>query len=247
MGLFQRVSRLVRGVLSHFVSGLEEKSPEALLEAAREDYREQVAGYHQALARIAGIAERLKGQIESKTEKSAILESRIMANLKAGNEEMAGTLARELSDLKADLEADSREYRETEAAYHDNLKHLKQVQQEFSRKIGELERQLNRAKVKEAQAEAAATLSGLSFETGDAGDTLKRVEEVVGKKLEISAGQLRLTKDLADDGSVEAREAERRMLEQDALAEFKKQRGLTADSPAGELAEKPSGESSESE
>ncbi|MFP4309948.1 MAG: PspA/IM30 family protein [Desulfococcaceae bacterium] len=163
MGLFQRISRLARGFLSHFIGGLEEKSPEALLEAARDDHREQVAGCQQALARIAGISERLKQRIERKTEKSEILESRIMANLKAGDEEMAGTLARELAELKSDLESDSKEYRETEAAYQDNLKNLKRIQQEFSAKINGLERQLNRAKVKEAQAEAAATLSGLSF------------------------------------------------------------------------------------
>jgi phage shock protein A len=245
MGLFQRISRLTRGFLSHFIGGLEEKSPEALLEAAREDYREEVASYQQALARIAGISERLKQQIERKTEKSEILENRIMANLKAGNEEMAGTLARELAELKSDLESDSKEYRETEAAYQDNLKNLKRIQQEFSAKINDLERQLNRAKVREAQAEAAATLSGLSFETGDAGDTLKRAEEVVDRKLEDASGRLRLTKDLGGEGTVEARETERRMLEQDALAEFKKQHGLPPGSKVEALPEKTSGTESE--
>jgi phage shock protein A len=158
---------------------------------------------------------------------------------------MAGTLARELAELKSDLESDSKEYRETEAAYQDNLKNLKRIQQEFSAKINDLERQLNRAKVKEAQAEAAATLSGLSFETGDAGDTLKRAEEVVDRKLEDASGRLRLTKDLGGGGTVEGREAERRMLEQDALAEFKKQHGLPAGAEMKAISEKSSKTDSE--
>ena len=63
-----------------------------------------MAQYNMALARMAGIAERLKSQIKRKTLRAQDLEQRIMANHRAGNLELAGSLARELQELKADLD-----------------------------------------------------------------------------------------------------------------------------------------------
>ena len=161
MDLLRRFLRLARGFLGLFIGDLEEQSPEALLETAKQDYSRRVAQYHQSLARIAGVGERLKLQIEDKVAKSKILDQRILANLKAGNSELAGALARELRDLKSDLEVDVHEFRETEEAYQSNLKSIKLVQHDFAAKVKRLERQLDRAQVKEAQAEAVSGLSGV--------------------------------------------------------------------------------------
>jgi len=103
MGLFARVGRLFRGFVGLFISGLEESNPEALMDSARQEFREKMVQYNQALARMAGVAERLKGQVKMKTQRAQDLERRILANHQAGNAELAGTLARELQELKADL------------------------------------------------------------------------------------------------------------------------------------------------
>src|SRR6476620_6572565 len=115
-----RLSRLVRGFFSLFISGLEERNPEALMEAARQEFRDKMAQYNSALAQMAGVAERLKSQIRGKTTRAQELERRILANHSAGNLELAGTLARELQDLKADLGHDTAELAETEGAYQNN-------------------------------------------------------------------------------------------------------------------------------
>ena len=59
--------------------------------------------YNLALAKMAGVAERLKVQVKGKAARAQDLERRILANHAAGNLELAGTLARELQELKADL------------------------------------------------------------------------------------------------------------------------------------------------
>src|SRR6516225_5665781 len=109
-----RLSRLFRGFLGLFISGLEERNPEALMEAARQEFRNKMTQYNAALAQMAGVAERLKNQIKSKTTRAQDLERRILANHHAGNLELAGALARELQDLKADLGVDTNELQETE-------------------------------------------------------------------------------------------------------------------------------------
>ena len=68
--MFSRIGRLVRGFFSLFITGLEEANPEALMAAARDDFRAKMVQYNQALARMAGVAERLKGQVRMKATRA---------------------------------------------------------------------------------------------------------------------------------------------------------------------------------
>src|SRR4026208_723629 len=221
-----RLSRLLRGFFGLFISGLEERNPEALMEAARQEFRNKMVQYNLALAQMAGVAERLKNQIRGKTGRAQELERRILANHQAGNMELAGTLARELQELKADLTTDTTELQETENAYQGNLRQAKLVQKEFEEKVNRLQKQLSQVKIKEAQAEAAAALSSVAFKVGDLGDSMKTVEEVLTKRYERSAGKAGVAADLVDMGKIQEKEAERKALEQSALAEFLASQGI---------------------
>jgi phage shock protein A len=231
-----RLSRLLRGFLGLFISGLEERNPEALMEAARQEFRQKMTQYNLALAQMAGVAERLKNQIKTKTTRAQELERRILANHHAGNMELAGTLARELQELKSDLTVDTNELQETETAYQGNLRQAKLSQKEFEEKINRLQKQLSQVKIKEAQAEAAAALSSVAFKVGDLGDSMKTVEEVLAKRYEKSAGKARVAADLVDMDKIQEKETERKALEQTALAEFLASQGIqspaAAESPA---------------
>src|SRR5262247_498843 len=231
--MFARIGRLLRGFFGLFISGLEERNPEALMEAARQEFRNKMTQYNLALAQMAGVAERLKGQIKAKTQRAQELERRILANHSAGNLELAGTLARELQDLKADLTTDTNELQETEGAYQNNLRQAKLVQKEFEEKVNKLQKQLSQVKIKEAQAEAAAALSSVAFKVGDLGDSMKTVEEVLSKRYEKSAGKARVAADLVDMDKIQEKENERKALEQAALAEFLATQGIQS-APASE-------------
>src|SRR5678815_4717172 len=226
MAVMARLGRLFRGFLGLFVSGLEETDPEALMEAARQEFRDKMAQYNLALAQMAGVAERLKNQIKNKTARAQELSRRIMANHQAGNLELAGTLARELQDLKGDLTTDTNELQETETAYQANLRQAKVSQKEFEDKINKLQKQLSQVKIKEAQAEAAAALSSVAFKVGDLGDSMKTVEEVLTKRYERSAGKARVAADLVNMDEIQEKESERKALEQAALAEFLASQGI---------------------
>jgi phage shock protein A len=226
--MFARIGRLVRGFLSLFISGIEEANPEALMEAARQEFRQKMTLYNLALAKMAGVAERLKVQVKGKATRAQDLERRILANHAAGNLELAGTLARELQELKADLTTDTQELQETEEAYQANLRQAKVSQQEFQDKVRRLEKQLSQVQIKEAQAEAATALSSVAFKVGDLGDTMKTVEDVLQKRYEVSAGKARVARDMVDMDTVREKESERKALEQNALAEFLASQGMQA-------------------
>jgi phage shock protein A len=226
--MFFRIARLFRGFLGLFISGIEEANPEALMEAARQEFRDRMAQYNLALARMGGVAERLKSQVTLKATRAQELERRILANHRAGNLELAGALARELQELKADLTVDTQELQETEDAYQANLRQAKLAQREFEDKVRKLEKQLSQVKIKEAQAEASAALSSVAFKVGDLGDTMKTVDEILQKRYEVSAGKARLAKDMVDMETITEKENERKALEQVALAEFLASQGIQA-------------------
>src|SRR5262245_21373361 len=137
--MFGRIGRLLRGFFGLFISGLEESNPEALMEAARQDFRTKMTHYNLALAKMAGGAERLKAQVHTKAAKAQDLERRILANHCAGNMDLAGSLARELQELKADLAVDTQELTESDEAYQANLRQAKVAQREFEDKVRRLE------------------------------------------------------------------------------------------------------------
>jgi phage shock protein A len=226
MAVMARLGRLFRGLLGLFIGGIEERNPEALMEAARQEFRDKMAQYNTALARMAGIAERLKTQVKAKMVRAQELERRILANHRAGNLELAGSLARELQELKGDLSADAQELAETEEAYQANLRQAKVSQKEFEDKVRKLEKQLSQVKIKEAQAEAAAALGSAAFKVGDLGDTMKTVEDILSKRYELSAGKARVAKDIVNLDAVEEKESERKALEQAALADFLASQGI---------------------
>ena len=209
------------------------------MSAARDEFRHKMTQYNLALAKMAGVAERLKSQVKGKAARAQDLERRILANHQAGNMDLAGMLARELQELKADLTTDTSELSETEEAYQVNLRQAKVSQQEFQDKIRKLEKQLSQVQIKEAQAEAATALSSVAFKVGDLGDTMKTVEDILQKRYEVSAGKARVAKDMVDIAAVQEKEGERKALEQNALAEFLASQGVqasgtTATAPASE-------------
>jgi len=226
MNLFRRLRRLVSGLAGLLITSVEQQNPEALLDAAKQDFLAKVAQYNQALVQLASVAERIKNHLQSKTSRAAELERRILANHKAGNIELAGSLARELQDIQKDIEQSAQELKDTEAAYENNIANAKLARKDFDGKVQRFERQISRVKMKEAEAEAAAALNGVTFRAGDTGDTLRNIQEILDRRYERAAGKARVTAELIDSGHIAEEETERKALEQQALAGFLAERGL---------------------
>ena len=61
--MWQRISNLFKGFAGLFVSNLERRNPEALLEVEKENLRKQIGQYNTGLASHAGMCERLMAQV----------------------------------------------------------------------------------------------------------------------------------------------------------------------------------------
>src|SRR5262247_1104975 len=101
--MLQRIANLFRGFLSLFISGLEKRNPEALLEVEKENLREQIARYNQGLASHAGLCERLMSQVRKLEADERDLKAKTTAHLKAGNQDAAGQYAVRLQTVTREL------------------------------------------------------------------------------------------------------------------------------------------------
>ena len=91
--MFHRIGNLIRGFLSLFVSGLERRNPEALLEVEKENLRGQISRYNEGLASHAALCERLMGQVRRQEAEEREVRAKASANLRAGNRAAAGQYA----------------------------------------------------------------------------------------------------------------------------------------------------------
>ena len=73
MSLLARIGNLFKGFASLFVSGVERRNPEALLEVEKENLRKQIGQFNQGLASHAGLCEKLMAQVRKLETGQSIL------------------------------------------------------------------------------------------------------------------------------------------------------------------------------
>src|SRR6187397_731231 len=102
--MFSRIANLFKGFLSLFVSGVERRNPEALLELEQENLRKQIGNFNQGLATHAGLCERIMGQVRKLETEQKDLRAKTAAHLRAGNKSAAGQYALRLQTIDQQLE-----------------------------------------------------------------------------------------------------------------------------------------------
>jgi len=224
--MFKRFSNLVKGFFGLFISGMERKNPEALLEVEKENLRAQIAKFNQSLASHAGMCERLMGQVKKQETEERELRAKTAAHLRAGNREQAGNMALQLQRTSADLEENRKQLVQAEATYQD-LKKARDVAIEAARnKIEELTRGIDEMKRNQAIAEMTEMASGMISTIGGSGDTLDRLHGMVEEERTKAAGRARVARDSMDMSEVNMKDAEQDALADLALADFAAKEGI---------------------
>jgi phage shock protein A len=235
--MIKRLSNLVRGFLGLFVSGLEKKNPEALLEVEKENLRKQIAEYNQGLAGHAALCERLISQIRRQENEERDLSAKTMAHLKAGQQNSAGQYALRLQTVRKELEENRLQAKQAEATYQELLRAREVAIKSAQQKIESLKFAIDDMKIKKSTAELTEMASGMISQMGASGETLNRLQDLVETEREKAAGRARVAKDSMGMADVSLKEAEHQALADQALAEFAAQAGVTLQkSPEAALA-----------
>ena len=215
-----RLGNLVRGFFSIFVSGLERKNPEALLEVEQENLRRQVGKFNVGLASHAGLVERLIGQVRKLETDEVDLRSKTAANVKLGNRAAAGQYALRLQTVERELAENRKQVDQAEVTYKELIRARDVAIGIARQKIENLKSGISDLKMKRAMAEMTEMAGGMVTQLGGSGDTLNRLESMVQDERYKAAGRVRVAVDSLDMQDVHVREAEQNALAEDALAQF---------------------------
>jgi phage shock protein A len=224
--MFRRIANLVRGFLGIFIGGLERKNPEALLEVEKENLRKQISKYNSGLAAHAGLCEKLMGQVRRLEKEHDELRAKTTANLKAGNQQLAGQIALRFQSVKKELEENRLQLADAEKTYRELIEVRDTSIKEARRRIDEITRGLNEVKIKQATAELNEMAAGLISEMGGGGETLNRLHEMVEDERTKASGRARVARDSIDTSQFKAMGEEQKALEQMALADFAAAEGI---------------------
>ena len=218
--MWARIANLFKGFLSLFVSGIEKQNPRALIEAEKENLRQQIARFNQNLATHAGFCERLIRQIKNLETQERDLSAKAAANLKVGNRQAAGQYALQLKTVKEQLTENQGQLKAAEDTYKKLVQARDTSISDAQAKIENLKRMLTETEMLEAQAELQEMANGMISSVGGSGDTIARVEEALTERRDKAAGRARVASSTVDSSKVELMEAEQQALADQALTEF---------------------------
>ena len=234
--MWRRIANLFRGFIGLFISGLERQNPQALIEAEKENLREQIARFNDNLATHAGFCERLLRQVKNLEAQERDLAAKAAANLKVGNRNAAGQYALQLKTVKEQLDENRTQLAAAEETYKKLVKARDVAVHDAQTKIESLKRMISETEMLEAQASLQEMATGMISSIGGSGDTLNRVEEYLTERRDKAAGRARVAASTIDTSKVELMEAEQQALADAALNEFAEAYGIEAP-PAQKAAE----------
>jgi phage shock protein A len=180
--MFGRIANLFKGFFSLFISGVERRNPEALLELEQENLRKQVGNFNQGLASHAGLSERLMSQVRKLEAEQKDLRAKTTAHVRAGNNAAAGQYALRLQSVEAQLEENRKQLEQAEVTYKNLVKARDVAVQTARAKIESLKGAINDMRMNQAMAELHEMSAGMITDIGGAGDTLNRLEGMVKRR-----------------------------------------------------------------
>ena len=228
--MFRRLLNLFRRWFGWFAPGLERPGAEALLNIEKENLRKQIASYNQGLAAHAGLCERLISQIQRQEGEERDLAAQAMANLRLGNQDVAGQYALRLQTLRRELAENRTQAAAAEQTYQELIRTRDVAVKSARAKLEALASAMDDLKSQKAAAELTEMASGMVGPVGSSGDTLRRLHELVAEERAQAVGRARVARDILEMYDPAAAEASQPPSAEAALAEFATQAGITLES-----------------
>lgn len=229
--MFNRLSKLIKGFLSMFISNLEMANPKALLEAEIASFHEAVGQYNQNLAKQAALVEKLRGTIEKQKREVDRMKARIQAMVNAKQMEEAGRLALSAKTIQQQLAENETAFSQADQLYKNLTKQRDVYVREAQKRIDAIKQKLSQAEISESQAKLAEIATATSFDLAGTGATLERLEEKLDERVNLAKGKARVAADSAAHGEWTIRAEEEAALEAQALSEFLTASGMSDTAP----------------
>jgi phage shock protein A len=237
--MFNRIANLFRGFFGLFVTGVERRNPEALLEVETENLRKQVASYNQGLISHAALCERLMAQVKKLEAEQTEVRAKTTAHLRVGNHDSAAQYALRLQTIERELGENRKQLEHAETTYKELVRARDVAIANAKAKIEAIKSNISDLKTKRALAELTETASGMVTRIGGSGDTLDRLQTMVDEERSKAAGRVRVAHGALDTSGIQVKESEQKALAEQALADFAAREGISLPPPTIDVSPEP--------
>jgi phage shock protein A len=233
MGLLGRIKGIWYAILNSFVSGLEDKYVIELAESQLAQATERLKEGRQGLTLYQALVYKVQQQVEDGRRRAARLTAEIKAHLKTGNEQVAGQLALELSQVKQDLAANEEQLKLHQQAYENNLLKMKTALRDIEKSRGELEKRKAALKMERALAEVAEAAGALNTQF-DVSTDFSRIMSRLDDQINQAKARSKVASDLSGEGveQIKARQDAEQAMARELLEQFKVEEGLASPGPS---------------
>lgn len=228
--MLRRITNIFKGFVGLFVSNLERKNPEALLEVEKENLRKQLSKFNIGLANHAGLNEKLLAQVKKLEKDMTEFKGKASVHLKSGNQELAGQYALKFQKTQKELLDKKEQLSEGEKIYKDLVKSRDQAVKAAKDKIEALKSGIDEMRIKQASAELNEMAAGLIGSIGGGGDNIERLQSIVEDEKYKASGKARVARDGLESAPGAVSELEEKALAEMALADFAAAEGIVLNS-----------------
>lgn len=226
-----KIGTAIRAFFNQIANALWERDPHAILQLEVDQATQQIQAARQGLERYRGLVERVSMQVATEQQNVQRLEGQIRAHLQAGNREVAGQLAIQLQQVKADLANNQQQLAMHTEAYNNNLLKLQQGQKDIAalrQKAQRLKAELEMAK---AEAEIARVAEAVSESAVPNFSTkIGQATELMQEQIARHRGEARVAADMSARGvdDIRAQQAAEAAMGENLLRQFEVDMGLVS-------------------
>lgn len=183
--MFARLWRLIRGFFGLFVSGLEEKSPKAMLEDLKNQLNEAKVRYNTTTANIIAREKVAAAKVKSAEKELEDCRRLIQEAKRQNNRELALQLLIQEEGLDATLQTTRQAYTAIKAEADNARQEFENFQSEMFQKISQIEQLKTQADLADLKKEMNVLRSNYATEggAGRINEGMKQAEEIIQGRL----------------------------------------------------------------
>jgi phage shock protein A len=232
--MWRRLSRMIRSFVGFFISAAE--NPEIILEQNIRDMNDQVPRMNESIAMVKANATLLEKEEAKYKSEMADLTAKVKAAIQAGRDDLAGSFATQLEQIRGALARNQGQLTAARAAY-DKAAAVKQAfMREKERKTQEALNAIRDYRRSQWQKKVADSME--QFEVAGISQTHDEMVRKIEEETAVSEARLDMALGNVDQQKVKIEEEAEKLRASELVKQFKIEMGMVAPEAAPALAEK---------
>lgn len=232
--MWRRLSRMIRSFLGFFISSVE--NPEIILEQNIRDMNDQVPRMNESIAMVKANVTLLEKERNRYRDELANLTAKVKAAIQAGRDDLAGSFAAQLEQMRGAMARTEGQLATAQAAYDKALTVKKAFLLEKERKTQEALGAIRDYRRGQWQKKVADAME--SFEVAGVSATHDEMVRKIEEQTAVNEARMEMALNNVDQQKIKIEEEAEKLRASELVKQFKVEMGLMTPEPAAPAAEK---------